>query len=94
MELLSEDAVDAALPGLGWHRDGAELEKVVRREGFAGALAYVNEVGRLAEEAGHHPDIAIHWDTVTLRLSTHSRGGITDADLALASQIDALPEPG
>lgn len=90
VELLSEESIDAALGGLDWRRSGGELEKVVRRQDFAGALAYVNEVGRLAETANHHPDIAIHWNTVTLRLSTHSRGGITDADLALASQIDAL----
>jgi 4a-hydroxytetrahydrobiopterin dehydratase len=90
MELLSEESIEAGLVGLGWRRSGGELEKVVKREGFAGALAYVNEVGRLAEAAGHHPDIWVHWDTVTLRLSTHSRGGITDADLALAEQIDAL----
>jgi len=90
MELLADESVDAALAGLAWERSGQELVKVVRRAGFAGALAYVNEVGRVAESAGHHPDIAISWDTVTLRLSTHSLGGITDADLALAAQIDAL----
>jgi 4a-hydroxytetrahydrobiopterin dehydratase len=90
MEVLSEQAVDAALVGLEWQRSSGELEKVVRRSDFAAALAYVDEVGRLAEDAGHHPDIAIRWNTVTLRLSTHSKGGITDADLALASRIDAI----
>lgn len=90
MDVLSEGAVTTALEGLRWQLAGGELEKVVRRGDFAGALAYVNEVGRLAEAANHHPDVAIHWDTVTLRLSTHSKGGITEADLALASQIDAL----
>ncbi len=90
MELLSREAVEKRLSGLDWQlRDGA-LEKVVRRADFAAALAYVNEVGALAEEASHHPDLAIHWDTVTLLLSTHSLGGITDADLALAARIDAL----
>ncbi len=64
--------------------------KVVKRDGFAGALAFVNAVGDLAEQANHHPDIDIRWDTVTLRLSTHSAGRLTDADVALARRIDAL----
>jgi 4a-hydroxytetrahydrobiopterin dehydratase len=57
---------------------------------FADALAYVNAVGELAERANHHPDIDIRWNAVTLRLSTHSAGGITQADLDLAGRIDAL----
>lgn len=90
VELLDEDALVAGAADLAWERAGRELVKVVRRQDFAAALAYVNEVGRLAEEAGHHPDIEISWNTVTLRLWTHSLGGITDADLALARRIDAL----
>ena len=64
--------------------------KVVRRTGFAGALEFVNQVGALAETADHHPDIDIRWDTVTLRLSTHSAGGLTDKDLSLAAEVDEL----
>ncbi len=90
MQLCDEAAVAGALCGLAWARRGRELVKVVRRQDFAAALAYVNEVGRLAEEADHHPDVEISWGTVTLRLSTHSLGGITDADLALARAIDEL----
>jgi 4a-hydroxytetrahydrobiopterin dehydratase len=91
-EVLDPDAVDAALAdrALGWHREGTELVKEVRRGGFAGALAFVDQVGALAEAADHHPDIDIRWDTVTLRLSTHSAGGLTEKDLSLAAQIDAL----
>ena len=90
MKLVAEDALDALVAPLGWDRRGAELVKVARRHDFAAALAYVNEVGRLAERAGHHPDVEIRWNTVTLRLSTHSLGGITDADVELARLIDAL----
>ena len=57
---------------------------------FADALAYVNAVGALAEEMNHHPDIDIRWNRVTLRLSTHDAGGLTQADLELARRIDAL----
>jgi 4a-hydroxytetrahydrobiopterin dehydratase len=91
-EVLDPDDVDAALAdrALGWRREGTELVKEVRRSGFAGALAFVNQVGALAEAADHHPDIDIRWDTVTLRLSTHSAGGLTEKDLSLAAQVDAL----
>ncbi|MDA8298108.1 MAG: 4a-hydroxytetrahydrobiopterin dehydratase [Actinomycetota bacterium] len=91
MELLDDAELNRALPSLWWRREGRQLIKVVRRQDFAEALAYVNLVGALAEQAGHHPDVEISWNTVTLRLSTHSLGGITDADLSLARRIDALP---
>ena len=90
MDLIPPEAIAAALEGLEWELDGGELVKVVRRKDFADALAYVNAVGALAEVVNHHPDIDIRWDTVTLRLRTHSRGGITDFDLSLAGQIDGL----
>jgi 4a-hydroxytetrahydrobiopterin dehydratase len=90
VKLVAEDALADLVATLAWERQGGELVKVVRRHDFTAALAYVNEVGQLAEAAGHHPDIEIRWNTVTLRLSTHSLGGITDADLDLARQIDAL----
>ena len=89
-ELMSDDAVDRAVAGLGWERDGDALVKIVTRRDFAGAMDFVNAVAALAEEANHHPDIAIAWNRVTLRLSTHSAGGITSADVDLAGRIDGL----
>lgn len=80
----------AALGGLGWQLADGQLEKVVVADGFAGAMSFVNAVGALAERADHHPDIDIRWNTVTLRLSTHSEGGITAKDLELAREIDSL----
>jgi 4a-hydroxytetrahydrobiopterin dehydratase len=90
--VLSGAAVDEALAERGstWAHDGDALTKTVRRGDFAGALAFVNEVGALAEAVDHHPDIDIRWNTVTLRLSTHSEGGITGRDLDLAAEIDRL----
>jgi 4a-hydroxytetrahydrobiopterin dehydratase len=89
--VLDPAAVDRELVarGLRWERSDDVLVRTVRREDFAQALAAVNAIGALAEAADHHPDIDIRWNTVTLRLSTHSAGGITDLDLALAAQIDA-----
>jgi 4a-hydroxytetrahydrobiopterin dehydratase len=66
------------------------LVKTVVLADFAAALAWVNEVGRLAEQRNHHPDINISWNTVTLRLTTHSAGGLTSADVDLAADIDKL----
>ena len=94
MGLLDEHAINAALAQLDWQRTGDELVKTVKRGGFAKAVAYVNEVANLAEERDHHPDIDIRWDTVTLRLTTHSEGGLTERDIDLATAIDALAAGG
>jgi len=95
VDVLDTDAVEAALrDGIAWEHHGDELVKTRRGKDFADALAYVNAVAGLAEEAGHHPDIDIRWDTVTLRLTTHSEGGITRLDLDLARRIDALGASG
>jgi 4a-hydroxytetrahydrobiopterin dehydratase len=91
MEGLDLAVVDRALAeGLGWRRDGNEIVKTWTGKDFAEALSYVNGVGALAEKANHHPDIDIRWNKVTLRLSTHSAGALTQKDLDLARAIDAL----
>jgi 4a-hydroxytetrahydrobiopterin dehydratase len=89
--LLSNAEITAGLEGLDWQREGDELVRIAVREDFAAALAWVNRVGELAEARNHHPDIAISWNQVTLRLSTHSAGGLTELDLELARAIDDLP---
>ena len=88
--LLDDGSLAAALAGLDWERDGDEIVKTVRRADFAGAMELVNEVARLAEAANHHPDVDIRWNMVTLRLSTHSEGGLTEKDISLARAIDTL----
>ena len=89
-ERLSNDAVDAALVKLSWRREGDELVKEVTRSDFVEAVRFVDALVRVAEEANHHPDVAISWNKVTLRLSTHSAGGLTERDLDLAARIDDL----
>ena len=75
----------------GWNQDGEELVKDFELKDFAGAMAFVNAVAGLAEEANHHPDILIHgWNKVRLTLSTHSEGKVTEKDHALAERIDGL----
>ena len=60
---------------------------------FVAALDFVNQVGHAAEQMNHHPDIDIRWNKVTLRLSTHSEGGLTHKDTDLADLCDALYAP-
>ena len=74
-----------------WREDGEALVRDLKFGDFAQAMAFVNRVAELAEEAGHHPDILVHgWNNVRLTLSTHSAGKLTDADRDLARRIDGL----
>lgn len=75
----------------GWERAGDEIRKQYKLKSFAAAMLFVNAIAHLAEAADHHPDILVQYKTVTLTLSTHSAGGLTPKDFALAAQIDALP---
>jgi 4a-hydroxytetrahydrobiopterin dehydratase len=91
MELLTDDQINAELTAVpAWTRDGNSIITVTTRKDFRDALLYVGAVAYLAETASHHPDVAISWNQVTLTLSTHSAGGLTANDFALARQISAL----
>jgi len=93
MALLSDAQIDERLAGAGGWRlvDGTAIEREWKLANFKEAIEFVNEVAKLAEQANHHPDIRVHgWNKVELSLSTHSQGGLTDADFQLASRIDAL----
>jgi 4a-hydroxytetrahydrobiopterin dehydratase len=74
----------------GWDEVDKALERTFSFEDFRGALGFVNRVGELAEAENHHPDIAIHYNRVTLRWWTHTVGGITDRDRELAAKTTAL----
>lgn len=90
MERLADDAIDRAAAELGWERRGEALARVVVRDDFADAMRFVNDVAALAEGANHHPDISISWNRVELVLSTHSAGGVTQADVELARAVNGL----
>lgn len=78
-----------ALPE-GWVENGGALEREFRFRDFGGALAFVNRIGELAEEADHHPDITINWNTVVLRWWTHSQNAITERDRQMAARTNEL----
>jgi len=90
MPVLSDDEVDRRLAAMeGWIREqNAITKRFGGRDGFMGSVGLVNAIAVPAEDMDHHPDLAISWDTVTVTLSTHSEGGITEKDLKLAEQID------
>jgi 4a-hydroxytetrahydrobiopterin dehydratase len=91
MAAMSKSEVDRRLGELaGWRRDDDELERKFKFADFAAAMAFVNRVAEAAERADHHPEIEIEYDRVKLTLSTHSEGGITEKDFALAAEIDGL----
>jgi 4a-hydroxytetrahydrobiopterin dehydratase len=73
-----------------WSVDSGELTRTFAFTDFAGSMEFVNRVAAAAERANHHPDITIRWNRVTLALSTHSEGGLTIKDLALAAEIEGL----
>jgi 4a-hydroxytetrahydrobiopterin dehydratase len=89
--LLTDDAVTAELASLpGWTQADSSITATVTLADFSAAMLYVGAVAYLAEAANHHPDIMVQWNRVTLTLSTHSAGGLTSADFALAHQINQL----
>jgi 4a-hydroxytetrahydrobiopterin dehydratase len=93
VEQLSDPEIDAALASLGpaWRRDGDSIVAELEREDFAQAIALVNAIAAEAERADHHPDILIHgYRRLTITLTTHSAGGLTQSDFALARAIDSL----
>jgi 4a-hydroxytetrahydrobiopterin dehydratase len=79
-------------PEAVWRQEGESLVRDYTFKDFAEAIAFVNRVAGVAEEANHHPDILIHgWNNVRLELTTHSAGRLTDNDRAMAERIDGLP---
>jgi 4a-hydroxytetrahydrobiopterin dehydratase len=74
----------------GWDEVDGALERTFSFDDFRAALGFVNRVGELAEAENHHPDIAIHYNKVTLRWWTHTAGGITDRDRELAAKTSQL----
>jgi 4a-hydroxytetrahydrobiopterin dehydratase len=87
-QLLHSSEIDKALADLpGWEREGDSIRARFSAPDFPTAIGLVDAVAIAAEAANHHPDIDIRWRDVLFVLSTHSAGGVTDADLALAKII-------
>lgn len=92
MARLDDAAIEEALVGLpGWTRDGEELVRTVQVRDWRAAIALVNTVADEADRRDHHPDLCVTgYRDVTFRLTSHSEGGISKRDIALAQAIDRL----
>jgi len=75
-----------------WSRSRDIISRAIVYPSFLTAIEAVNRIATVAEEADHHPDIDIRWRTVHLSLTTHDVGGLTELDLDLAGQIDAITD--
>ncbi|HVX41406.1 MAG TPA: 4a-hydroxytetrahydrobiopterin dehydratase [Gemmatimonadaceae bacterium] len=86
---LSDLEIQRALPALpGWARRGDALTKTFSFERFADGIRFVDRVALAADEMNHHPDIDVRYTKITMTLSTHDAGGITESDLKLAQKIE------
>jgi 4a-hydroxytetrahydrobiopterin dehydratase len=91
MTALTDQEIERQLAGSDWRREGQVIVREWSLESFERAMVFVNLVADAAEAANHHPDILVHgWNKVRLEISTHSEGGLTEADFALAARIDQL----
>jgi 4a-hydroxytetrahydrobiopterin dehydratase len=90
-QLLTDDEISSRLEGLDWKREGEQIVRDLKFADFKEAIAFVDRVAAVAEEANHHPDILVHgWNKVRLSVTNHSAGGLTDADFELARNVEAL----
>ena len=88
---LTEEEARERMAGLdGWKLKEDKIKKYYKFADFAGALAFVNKVGEIAERLDHHPDIKFGWGYAKVKTTTHDRDGVTDFDIELARQIDEL----
>jgi 4a-hydroxytetrahydrobiopterin dehydratase len=91
MARLSDDEITQRLEGLeGWERRGDAIVKSYKCNDFVGSVKLVDALTPVAEEMNHHPDLEISWDTVTISITTHAAGGLTENDFELAGKIDRL----
>ncbi len=91
MQLLSDEQIASWLEDRDWARQGDQLVRERAFSDFRAAIGFVERVAETAESVNHHPDILVHgWNKVRLSLSTHSAGGLTQADLDLADRLDRL----
>ena len=85
-----QEAAHALTEIPAWRAERGAITRTFETEGWGTTLMLVNAIGFVAEAADHHPDLEVSWAKVTVRLSTHSAGGITDKDIALAREIERL----
>jgi len=91
MKKLNAVEIKSALGKIpGWKKKGSVISRKFQFKDFPAAMKFVNAVAKAAEKEQHHPDIDIRWNKVTLALTTHDAGGLTEKDFVLAKKFDRL----
>jgi 4a-hydroxytetrahydrobiopterin dehydratase len=91
MPVLTDSEIQQALASLqGWQRNGKAIQRVFRFPDFKAAMAFVNKIADAAEQANHHPDIDIRYNTITMALVSHDSGGVTQRDVRMAGVINNI----
>jgi len=90
-DLLSDEEIETQLPA-AWDRDGDEIVRTYEFDAYLDGVGFAAGIAGVAQEAFHHPEIAIGWREVEVRLTTHDAGGITENDTDLAARFDELAD--
>lgn len=91
MPRLSDEDMESRLGELdGWTREGVAIVKEFKLDDFVSSVDFINRLAPVAEEMNHHPDLQVSWNKVTVSITTHSEGGLTENDFELAKSIDPL----
>ena len=94
MSTLEPNQITTALRDLdGWRHDDGRIVRQLEFDSFGEAIAFINRVAELADEADHHPDLSNSYNRVEVALTTHSAGGVTQKDLDLAARVDGVVSP-
>jgi 4a-hydroxytetrahydrobiopterin dehydratase len=87
--LLSDEEIEQQKPD-GWEREGDEIVRTYEFDDYLDGVSFATDVGEVAEEEFHHPEIVIGYEEVEVRLTSHEEGGITDDDVEMAERFDDL----
>ncbi len=86
-DVLDDEEVQDRLPE-AWERDGDEIVRVYEFDDYLKGISFVTNVGEIADEEFHHPEITVRYDEVEVRLTSHEEGGITEKDIRVAEMFD------
>jgi 4a-hydroxytetrahydrobiopterin dehydratase len=91
VDLLEDTEIESRLADLeGWTREGDVIKKSFKNDDFVGSVRFVDALVEPAEDMGHHPDLSLSWDEVTVSITNHAAGGLTENDFVLAKRIDGI----
>lgn len=76
--------------GTGWDPSGGKLRKTFKFPDFKSALAFVDQVGAMADQVDHHPDIELSWGKATIQIWTHTVGGLAEIDFVFAARCEQI----